>query len=86
MHTLRHGKPKPIFVLGFLFVFVEGFELGASKLKFAYSPIGEKTVQWTVLREAREKQIPLSPPRIRTPKGVLFSWRKEKGGFGRSPS
>ena len=50
----------------FLFVMLgkgRGFELGASNLKVACSPTGEKTVQWTVLREAREKQIPSPQPK-----------------------
>ena len=33
-----------------------GVELGASNF-VACSPSGEKTVQWTVLREAREKRL-----------------------------
>ena len=33
-----------------------GVELGASNF-VACSPLGEKTVQWTVLREAREKRL-----------------------------
>ena len=41
----------------------KGLELGASNLKVAYSPKGEKTVQWTVLREAREKQVPYGVPK-----------------------
>ena len=49
-----------------------GFELGASKLKFAYSPLGEKIVQWTILREAREKQIPFSPSRKKDHQLMVF--------------
>ena len=36
-----------------------GFELGASKLVCVFAE-SEKIVQWTILREAREKQIPSS--------------------------
>ena len=38
------------------------FELGASKLVCVFAK-GEKTVLWTVLREAREKQVRSVAPR-----------------------
>ena len=58
------------------FVFLSnlvGLELGASKLVCVFAK-GEKTVQWTVLREAREKQVPPSAPQIKNPfdMGSLF--------------
>jgi hypothetical protein len=40
-----------------------GLELGASNLLVAYSPFGEKIVQWTILREAREKQVRPAAPK-----------------------
>ena len=53
-------------VCGFLLCCNKGLELGASKRQFAYSPIGEKTVLWTDLREARKTQVPLSAPKKTT--------------------
>jgi len=41
---------------------MDGLELGASKLQFACSPLGEKIVQWTILRKAREKQVRPAAP------------------------
>ena len=37
-------------------------------MKFASSPKGEKTVLWTVLREAREKQVRSPAPNNLLPK------------------
>ena len=39
---------------------------------FACSPLGEKTVQWTVLREAREKRVPYGVPTRKGYFGILF--------------
>ena len=50
----------------------KGLELGASKLQFACSPKGEKIVQWTILREAREKQVPLLTKRVRVKQSGLI--------------
>ena len=41
---------------------LSGLELGASKRVCVFAK-GEKTVQWTVLREAREKQVRSVAPR-----------------------
>ena len=52
---------------------MDGFELGASNLLVAYSPFGEKIVQWTILREAREKQVrPAAPTKREGSKYLLF--------------
>ena len=37
--------------------------MGSEQTEFACSPKGEKTVLWTVLREAREKQVRSPAPK-----------------------
>ena len=71
LHHERRKAQQRLGLSSFVDKTKRGFELGASH-KVACLPLGKKTVQWTVLREAREKRIPLPPPKTKDRQSPVF--------------